>query len=87
MKGHKLYKNYYQPDDHYEIAGMLKKNRNIPWVVSYDDVPAIREAYASFSPISYNLNYSAGSKTVGTEVIYLSDALTFPEVEGFLKAA
>jgi len=87
VKGHKLYKNFYQPYDHQEIARMLKKNRRLPWVVSYDDVPAIREAYSSFLPVSYNLNYSAGSKTVGTEVIYLSDSLELPKVEGFQRAA
>jgi DNA adenine methylase len=83
VKGHKLYKNFYRPEDHLEIAGELKRRRKSNWVVSYDDVPEIRAAYSSFAPITYLLNYSAGEKSVGSEVIFLSDNLTAPEVRGF----
>src|ERR1700687_5076262 len=60
VKGHKLYKNFYQPADHLKIANELKRKRRLKWVVSYDDVPEIRDAYSAFSPITYLLNYSAG---------------------------
>ena len=83
VKGHKLYKNFYQPADHIEIAKELKRKRKSKWVVSYDDVPEIRDAYSAFSPITYLLNYSAGEKSVGTEVIFVSDALSTPDVRGF----
>jgi DNA adenine methylase len=83
VKGHKLYKNFYQPADHLKIAAELKRRRKSKWVVSYDDVPEIRDAYSSFSPITYLLNYSAGEKSIGSEVIFLSDALLAPEVCGF----
>jgi DNA adenine methylase len=83
VKGHKLYKNFYQPADHLKIANELKRKRKSKWVVSYDDVPEIRDAYSSFSPITYLLNYSAGEKSFGSEVIFLSDALRAPEVSGF----
>jgi DNA adenine methylase len=86
VKGKKLYKNFYIHDDHVQIAEELKKRRSSKWVVSYDDVPQIRDAYSTFSPISYSLNYSAGRKTLGTEVMFLSDALFTPEVKGFLAA-
>jgi DNA adenine methylase len=83
VKGHKLYKNFYQPADHAKIANELKRRRKSKWVVSYDDVPEIRNAYSSFSPITYLLNYSAGEKSAGSEVIFLSDVLHAPEVQGF----
>jgi DNA adenine methylase len=83
VKGHKLYKNFYQPADHLKIARELKRRRKSKWVVSYDDVPEIRDAYSSFSPITYLLNYSAGEKSFGSEVIFLSDGLSAPEVRGF----
>jgi len=83
VKGRKLYKNFYGPADHIEIANELKRKRRSKWVVSYDDVPEIRSAYAPFSATTYLLNYSAGEKSVGAEVIFLSDALTAPEVHGF----
>jgi DNA adenine methylase len=83
VKGHKLYKNFYRPEDHLLIAAELKRRRKAKWVVSYDDVPEIRAAYSSFAPITYLLNYSAGEKSFGSEVIFLSDALTPPPVPGF----
>lgn len=87
VKGHKLYKNFYEPKDHIQIAQELKLHRNAKWVVSYDDVGEIRDAYDSFSPITYLLNYSAGQKTVGSEVIYLSDTVVMPDVLGFQLVA
>ena len=87
VKGHKLYKNFYKPEDHLLIAQKMKSHRKTRWVVSYDDVPEIRSAYNNFDPISYLLNYSAGQKSIGREVIFLSDALDFPIVPGFAMAA
>jgi DNA adenine methylase len=82
-KGHKLYKNFYRPEDHLEMAGELKRRRKSNWIVSYDDVLEIRTAYSSFTPITRLLNYSAGEKSVGSEVIFLSDTLTAPGVQGY----
>ncbi|MEA2873085.1 MAG: adenine methylase [Hyphomicrobiales bacterium] len=87
VKGHKLYKNFYKPEDHLRIAREMKSHRKAKWVVSYDDVPEIRKAYSGFDPVSYLLNYSAGQKTTGREVIFLSDVLEFPDVRGFAMAA
>lgn len=87
VKGQKLYKNFYERDDHQEIADFLATKRNSSWIVSYDDVPEIRNIYSDFSPISYSLNYSAGTKTTGREVIYLSDELRCPTFVGFRFAA
>ncbi|MBN8959422.1 MAG: DNA adenine methylase [Rhizobiales bacterium] len=83
VKGRKLYKNFYQPKDHEEIAEMLRKKRRANWVVSYDDVPEIRAAYSTFDPTTYLLNYSAGEKSEGPEVIFLSDSIKPPVVTGF----
>jgi DNA adenine methylase len=87
VKGQKLYKNFYQHDDHIRIADELRRCRTARWVVSYDDVPAIRSAYKAFSPLTYFLNYSAGEKAIGTEVMYSSDTVIFPEVAGYWAAA
>ena len=87
VKGRKLYKNFYEPDDHWRIAQEMKKRRDTKWVVSYDDVSQIRDLYSSFAPIAYFPNYSAGEKVVGKEVIFLSDALDVPNLRGFEVAA
>ncbi len=87
VKGRKLYTNFYEPDDHQLIAEAMNRHKKLNWVVSYDDVPQIRSIYKKFKPITYRLNYSANEKSVGTEVIFLSDALTPPSISGFKIAA
>jgi DNA adenine methylase len=87
VKGSKLYRNSYVHSDHVKIMQAMEKARGANWVVSYDDVPQIREIYQDFDPITYNLNYSAGRKSVGSEVIYLSDSLAAPDTKGFLSVA
>jgi DNA adenine methylase len=87
VKGSKLYKNFYDPEDHAQIAALMEKNREANWVVTYDDVPEIRQAYTQFTPVTYSLNYSAGQKTLGHEVMFLSDALRLPAVSGYQVAA
>lgn len=81
VKGSKLYKNFYEHADHEKIASLLRKNRDKQWVLSYDDVPQIRELYPDFVPITYALNYSAGKQAVGREVIYLSNCVALPDDE------
>ena len=87
VKGHKLYNNFYTKQDHERIASELKAWRHANWIVSYDDVPHIRMMYDTFPAITYSLNYSAGSKTTGAEVIFISDTLEPPSIAGYKLAA
>ncbi len=87
VKGRKLYKNFYHPDDHAHIANELRTWRQAKWVVSYDDVHEIRELYEGLAPLSYSLNYSAGRVALGTEVLFLSEALSPPQQLRFPNAA
>lgn len=87
IKGRKLYTNFYEDENHVEIRNLILGHMSAKWVLSYDDCTRIREIYCDLSPISYSLNYSAGRKSQGLEVIYLSDALVAPSVEGFSRAA
>jgi DNA adenine methylase len=86
-KGRRLYENHYQHADHEKIMRFLRTRRKQNWVLSYDDVPEIRDIYDEFKPIRYSLSYSANEKMVGREVIYLSDTLTMPKLQGFKVAA
>ena len=87
VKGRKLYTNFYTPQDHREIARMLTRHRKVNWIVSYDDVPEIRKAYSAFRPIPYSLSYSAGEKAIGSEVIFVSDVISPPNIRVFDRAA
>jgi len=87
VKGSKLYRNFYNHDDHCAIHSILLKNKPARWVVSYDDVPQIRRIYGGFEPISYSLSYTAGAKSTGREVIFFSDSLFPPVFPGFTRVA
>jgi DNA adenine methylase len=87
VKGSKLYRNAYLHEDHTKVKAEISKHHKGRWVVSYDAVAPIFDIYSDFDPVLYSLNYSAGTAAMGNEVIFLSDALTMPEVLGFFKQA
>jgi len=80
VKGHKLYKNFYEEEDHRNIAREVRRQRKSKWVISYDDVLQIRRLYAGLKSTSYVLNYSAGKKGVGREVMFASPMIELPKV-------
>lgn len=87
VKGKKLYKNFYRHEDHVKICELLSRHRLNNWIVSYDNVPEILEIYNDFTPTVYNLQYSAGRCVTGSEVIFASDSVTLPLIDGFRLAA
>lgn len=77
MKGKGLYEDHYSPADHAEIARLVRAIRQF-WVVSYDDVLAIRRLYAGLRQETFGLNYSAHRRFRGTEVMIFCDDLDLP---------
>lgn len=87
VKGRELYYDFYQPKDHKAVAafvtGKLVRQR---WIVSYDNVPAIRALYKGCQRIVYEIGYSARhSSPEGREVMFFSDSLRVPPLVGPLK--
>lgn len=80
-KGKELYINYYNHEDHKEIANVVKKLSNRYWLVSYDNEMAIKDLYSEFRQKIYSLNYSVGKASKGSEVIIYNDKLFIPEID------
>lgn len=74
-KGQSLYTNFYKHDDHVEIANKLSSTE-IPWLLTYDHTPEIRELYPNFRQYQFDINYSAAKKRVGTELLITSNHFT-----------
>lgn len=75
VKGKDLYLNYYDKNDHQEIAteiGTLSKHK---WIVTYDNVQPIKKLYTPYRQFKYTLNYSAALATKGKEIMIFSDNL------------
>lgn len=77
MKGQRLYDNFYNPEDHTDLAQSIKSlDRN--WVVSYDNVNEVRNNFLEHRMLEYSLNYSAAKKYSGSELMVYSDQLVLP---------
>jgi DNA adenine methylase len=81
-KGPELYYNFYKPDDHAGVATAVRQLKNVPWIVSYDDVEPIHSLYACESWLQYQIGYSARRRTVGREAMFFSAGLKVPPVQG-----
>ncbi|WP_425417349.1 DNA adenine methylase [Oricola indica] len=79
-KAQKLYLNFYRHSDHEQIAERMKHHRLRTWIVSYDKQPEISQLYSSFRGLEYELQYSAGRKVKGTELMFFSDSLLLGEL-------
>jgi DNA adenine methylase len=78
VKGSGLYEHHYKHSDHAEIARMVGQISQ-PWLVSYDDVPEIRELYLGYRQQPFSLTYSAQSRYQGAEVMIFADKLATPD--------
>lgn len=76
VQGKGLYRNYYDHEDHENIASLIQGGDfNRSWVLSYDNVKEIAEMYRLAKSFKYNLNYSAQTVYVGSEIIIFSKSL------------
>jgi DNA adenine methylase len=76
-KGSQLYLNHYTSADHTALAEYLAAAR-FTWVMSYDNVPAIRKLYAGYRQTTFSLGYSAREWKIGKELLIVPDHVRFP---------
>lgn len=81
-KGPGLYTNFYAHGDHVnlskEILFQMKKRK---WIVTYDNVNAIKAMYAKVSSMEFELQYTLQEKRSGSEVMFFSKSIQRPENE------
>ena len=81
IKGKDLYLNYYDDNDHYDIATEISKVKKQKWIVTYDRVPYIRQLYKNYRQVKYTLNYSAARVGRREEVMIFSDNLYIADMK------
>lgn len=79
VKGSQLYLNHYQPEDHAELARFIMKQTSFKWIISYNNVPEIHELYRQCKRINFNLDYTAHTRKIGTELLIFSKNLFLPD--------
>lgn len=87
IKGKELYYDYYTHKDHEAIAKFVTtKIRKQKWIVSYDNVEAIKEMYPECKSIVYGIGYSAREARSGREIMFFCEGLEVPPLAGAMKA-
>ncbi|TKB67064.1 MAG: DNA adenine methylase [Nitrospira sp.] len=82
-KGRDLYYDFYQPNDHETVQKFVARELSrMRWLVSYDNVAAIRALYKGYQQITYGIGYSAHNAREGSEAIFFSDSLQVSELVG-----
>jgi DNA adenine methylase len=74
-KGSFLYLNSFAEASHAALADTLRECRAGQWILTYDDVPAIRALYRGFYQGTFALPYSAHTASIAKERMVLSDAV------------
>ena len=77
-KGKSLYMNHYTDNDHAQLASFLQKEAEFRWVLSYDDVPQIRNLYRTLELYRFPLKYTVERKRIGYELLAHSADIIFP---------
>lgn len=78
-KGKCLYMNHYTDKDHHNLAKFLQNTAHFRWILSYDDVPQIRELYSSLELYRFPLKYTVEMKRIGYELLTHSQNIMFPD--------
>ena len=82
-KGPTLYLNALDPPYHAALAEVLRKMKDGPWVLTYDDCPEVRGLYKDWAAIrSYSLRYSASSRRRGGELLIAPRWMILPTDTG-----
>lgn len=88
VKGRDLYYDFYEHKDHELVAKFIMQNvERQRWIVSYDNVPAIRNLYRGARYFVYDIGYSARSASQGSEVMFFCSGLSVPRLTGPVKIA
>ena len=74
-KGPGLYMNYFNDDDHRNIAAAVASIPHGKWIVTYDNHPFIAALYSRYRQREFSLSYSTTNGKRGEEIMIFSDNL------------
>lgn len=80
-RGKVLYQNFFTRARHEALRDAILNIAQCPWIVTYDDVPEIRDIYHDVPCRAFNLNYSLANNGAGREVMFFSNPRQMPTEE------
>lgn len=83
LKASSLYMNHYKDDNHTLVSRKIQSIRNIKWIVSYDNVPTIKELYSDCDKKEFSLTHTAYESRIGKEILFFSKNIIQPKFENY----
>lgn len=83
LKASTLYMNHYKENNHRLVSEKIRNIRNIRWIVSYDNVPEIKDLYINCKKKEYSFKHTAHSSRIGQEILFFSPNLRIPRIKNF----
>lgn len=83
LKASSLYMNHYEDKNHKMVSEKIKAIENIRWIVSYDNVPQIRELYSECKKKEFEFKHTAYEIRDGKEILFFSNNIKRPEIENW----
>lgn len=78
-QAHRLYLNAYEKKDHASVAAHMRKQKVLPWVMSYDDCELVRSLYLNdYSVSNIPVKYSLNKKRVSNELLIAPRHMVLP---------
>lgn len=76
QKGQSLYLNHYDNKDHENLSRFLGGSSFKKWVMTYDDVPYIKNLYAAMRTKGFAIQHNAYESKIGREVMIFPKGFT-----------
>ena len=83
-KGADLYTSFYSEDDHAKLAKAILDVK-LPWITTYDNCPEIARLYGLRRQYAFEIQYSAQTKRLGSELLIVSKGLRIPKDFGLVE--
>ena len=77
----------YSPGDHATLAGYLGRQATLPWLVSYDDTPLVRQLYSDHQLVPLPIRYSLNIKRSAQELLIAPNRLYLPAAGRSVRGA
>ncbi|MBI9113236.1 DNA adenine methylase [Maridesulfovibrio ferrireducens] len=81
QKGSTLYMNHYKKGDHSILAERIKEISFLNWIVSYDNVDAIRHLYSNLPSSEFSFKHTAYESRTGKEILFFDKSLKLGKLQ------
>lgn len=83
LKSSTLYMNHYQDKNHEKVSNKIRSIKNIKWIISYDNVPEIKELYSKCKKKEFSFKHTAYKSRIGREILFFSKNVVQPKEKNY----